>query len=481
MKVASVVGRIFEAPTLAGAYPDLGELPEVVDNLDALRTADLVRLDRELEQAYLFKHVATQEVAYESLPFAIRGRLHTRIGTYLETSDPDGIDGRIDILAHHFWHGDDDEKKRTYLARAADAARASYANAAAVDYLTRLVPLLSGADRVEALLKLGKSQEFTGDWPTAEATAREALELAAELGDDASRGWAEVALAESTRKQGRYDEAAEHLAAARRHFDTAGLDEGVGQVLHLAGTVAAQRGEYGEARERYLESLAIRERLGDTAALGGLYSNLAIVAEYEGDMATARTDNERALALRREVGDRWAIGVSENNLGMIALHDGEFDAARDHFETSMRLNREVGDAWMVAIGHNNLGNATRGLGDLDCGAGALRRGAGGVPRLRRSLGDGVPARGHGHPRRARRRRDGRPRGARSGVEDARRDRRARGPRPSRRSSPRPSPMHARRSARKPRRRRSSEDGRWNPTRSRSSAGGSARAPDPGVR
>ena len=73
-------------------------------------------------------------------------------------------------------------------------------------------------------------------------------------------------------------------------------------MLHLAGTVAAQRGEYGEARERYLESLAIRERLGDTAALGGLYSNLAIVAEYEGDMATARTDNERALALRREVG-----------------------------------------------------------------------------------------------------------------------------------------------------------------------------------
>ena len=129
------------------------------------------------------------------------------------------------------------------LARAADAARASYANAAAVDYLTRLVPLFSGGDRIEALLKLGKAREFTGDWPTAEATALEARDLAAELGDDASRGWAEVALAESTRKQGRYDEAAEHLSAARRHFDTAGLDDGVGQVLHLAGTVAAQRGE----------------------------------------------------------------------------------------------------------------------------------------------------------------------------------------------------------------------------------------------
>ncbi len=234
-----------------------------------------------------------------------------------------------------------------------------------MDYLTRLVPLLDGGERVEALLKLAKAQEFTGDWPTAEATARDALAGATELGDDASRGWAEVALAESTRKQGRFEESGTHLAAARRHFDAVTLDEGVGQVLHLAGTVAAQQGDFSTARERYSESLAIRERLGDTASLGGLYSNLAIVAEYEGDNATSRQHNERALALRREVGDRWAIGVSENNLGMIALHEGDHERARAHFDASMRLNREVGDAWMVAIGHNNLGNATRGLGDLD--------------------------------------------------------------------------------------------------------------------
>jgi class 3 adenylate cyclase/tetratricopeptide (TPR) repeat protein len=365
LKVASVVGRVFEAQVVAGAYPDIGELPEVVDNLDVLRAADLVRLDRELEQAYLFKHVATQEVAYGSIPFATRARLHVLVGTYLEASDPEGIELRLDILAHHFWNGDDDERKRIYLSRAADAARASYANAAAVDYLTRLVPLLSGAQRVEALLKLAKAQEFTGDWPTAEATARDALAEAAELGDGTSRGWAEVALAESTRKQGRFEEAGAHLAAARGHFDTVGLDEGVGQVLHLAGTVAAQQGDYAGARDRYNESLTIRARLGDTASLGGLYSNLAVVAEYEGDNTTARGHNERALALRREVGDRWAIGVSENNLGMIALHEGDYERARAHFEASMRLNREIGDAWMVAIGHNNLGNATRGLGDID--------------------------------------------------------------------------------------------------------------------
>ncbi len=364
VKVASVLGRVFEAPTLAGAYPDLGVLPVVLEHLDALRAVDLVRLDRAEDQAYLFKHVATQEVAYESIPFSTRARLHVRIGRYLESVDPDGVERRLDVLAHHFWNGDDDVRKREYLERAADAARERYANAAAVEYLTRLVSLVDGSDRVAALLKLAKAQEFAGDWPTAEATALEARDLATQLDDAASTGWAEIGLAESTRKQGRFDDAPGHLDRARERFEAAGLDDGIGQVLHLAGTVAAQRGDLGTARERYLESLSIRERLGDTAALGGLYSNLAIVAEYEGDLPTARAHNERALGLRREIGDRWAIGVSENNLGMIALHEEEFARARAHFEASMRLNREVGDAWMVAIGHNNLGNATRGLGDL---------------------------------------------------------------------------------------------------------------------
>ena len=81
---------VFEAPVLPGAYPELGSLDEVIDHLDTLRAADLVNLDRVAEQAYLFKHVATQEVAYESLPFALRTMLHGRVGRWLEAAEPDG-------------------------------------------------------------------------------------------------------------------------------------------------------------------------------------------------------------------------------------------------------------------------------------------------------------------------------------------------------------------------------------------------------
>jgi tetratricopeptide (TPR) repeat protein len=363
LKVASVVGRVFRAPVLPGAYPELGSLEGVVRDLDSLRSLDLVTLDREAEQAYLFKHVVTQEVAYESLPFAVRAMVHARIGRYLEEDAGEGADRILDLLAHHFWHGDDEERKRTYLSRAAAAARAAYANEAAIDYLERLIPLLSGKERAKALVDLGKTLEFVGKWSRAEIVDAEALALAATLGDVVLQGWSETALAEVARRQGRYDEAVERLGRAEALFVAAGASDGAGQVLQQAGTVAAQRGDYDTARARYRESIVIREQLNDKKSLGSVYSNLAIVDEYGGDYVAARAHNEQALALRTEAGDRWGIGVSQNNLGMIALHERELEEARTRLEEALRLQREVGDAWMLAISQNNLGNATRDLGD----------------------------------------------------------------------------------------------------------------------
>ena len=167
------------------------------------------------------------------------------------------------------------------------------------------------------------------------------------------------------RKQGRFDEAFARLDRAAREFRSLGEESGVGNVLKLVGTVAAQRGDYAKAVENYEASLAIRERAGDKASMASLLSNLGIIAEYRGDYERSRAFHERALALRTEIGDRWAIGNSTNCLGMVAVLQKRYAEARDWFQKSMLLNREVGDTWMVAICHNNLGNATRGLGDYE--------------------------------------------------------------------------------------------------------------------
>lgn len=369
LKVASVLGRAFRAQVLPGVYPSLGELDAVSEQLRTLVARDLVGVEREAEQAYAFKHVVTQEVAYDSMPFAFRSMLHERVGAYIEETEADAIDRHLDLLVHHYWHSENLAKKREYLMRAGAAAQAAYANAAAISYFERLVPLVDREGRIEVLLNLVKVLEVTGGWRRAEQVAGDALSIAGELADEHWLAACETALAEVARKQGRYDEAFERLERAASCFESLGEESGVGQVLHLVGTVAAQRGNYAKAVDNYEASLAIRERLGDKASMASLLSNLGIVAEYRGDYERSRGFHERALALRTEIGDRRGIGNSTNCLGMVSVLQKRYAEARDWFQRSMLLNREIGDSWMVAICHNNLGNATRGLGDYQAARG----------------------------------------------------------------------------------------------------------------
>jgi class 3 adenylate cyclase/tetratricopeptide (TPR) repeat protein len=368
LKVASVVGRVFRAPVLPSVYAELGTIDDVRTHLGTLSLLDLVNPDREDDESYLFKHAVTHEVAYESLPFAFRATLHRHVGELIEGHEGEAIEQNLDLLAHHYWLSDDESKKRAYLLRAAEAAQASYANAAAIDYYERLAPLLPEAERINALLELGKVLELVGRWDRARETEAGALALAEALGDDRARAWCEAALAEVARKQARYDEAAEHLGRAGAAFEALGDEPGLGRVLHLEGNLAFQRGAFPEARSSYERSLEIGRRLGDRKMMGNVLSNLGMVAGYEAEYELSQSLNEQALKLRTVIGDRWAIAVSNTNLGMIASQQGQHDVARRRFEEAMRLNREVGDSAMIALSANNLGNAFRGLGDYAAAA-----------------------------------------------------------------------------------------------------------------
>jgi class 3 adenylate cyclase/tetratricopeptide (TPR) repeat protein len=360
LKVASVVGSQFTSQVLEGSYPDLGAADHIGSVLHGLRQVDLVVPDPFDDDTWLFHHSLIREVAYESLPFAMRAELHERVAVHLETTAPD-----LDRLAHHYWHSDNLSKKRTYLSLAGAASQAAYANEAAIGYFERLSGLVEGAARAEVLVKLGRVLELTGEWSRAETVMHEARVDAEAAGDTRVVAGCDAALAEVARKQGRYDDATAFLDRARSGFEAIGDAPGLGQVLHVTGTLAAQRGNYTAARASYRESLTIREALDDRSAVASLLSNLGVVAEYEGDLDACRAFHEQALAVRRGIGDRWAIAVSLTNLGMAAVLQRRYDDAQSLFQEALRLNAEVGDPWMVAISHHNLGNALRGLGRLD--------------------------------------------------------------------------------------------------------------------
>jgi predicted ATPase len=365
IKVASVVGRLFKAMMLWGAYPQLGRAENVKIDLDTLSRLDLTPLDTpEPELAYLFKNIITQEVAYNSMPYATRAMLHDMVGGFIEREYRENLDQFVDLLAHHYEHSENEAKKREYLLKAGETAQADYNNATAINYYEKVLSLLRPNERIQVLLRLGNVLELVGRWDEASETYREAMQLAEQQGNRRDKAWAQTATAELLRKQGQYAEASEWLQKARYTFEEIGNKSGVGQVLKQAGTVASQQGDHELATRLYEQALLTHRQLGNNSELANIFSNLGIVARSQGNQSAANYLHNESLALRRQIGDRRAIAVSLNNLGNLALDGHDFAQARRYLEEALAIQREVGDKAYIANFLNNLGNVARDQGDF---------------------------------------------------------------------------------------------------------------------
>jgi tetratricopeptide (TPR) repeat protein len=362
----------------------------------------------EPELAYLFKHILTQQVAYETLSFATRARLHDQIGQYIENTYRDALDRYTDLLAYHFERSDNQTKKREYLLKAAEAAQADYANAAAITYYQRVLHLLAEEQRVGGLLKLGQVFELVGEWENAEEIDREAERLANQIGDASGYAQAQRALGWLLRKRGEYSAAEERLVRAhegyQRLHDSAGISNilaDIGEIYRLqgkyaearayydeslklaesiaehrlrqkarahalkgAGTVATWQGDYATARKFNEESLAIRRELGDTPGVATLLNNLGIIARFQRDLTGARQMNEESLALFREMGDRWAVGQLLNNQACVASDQAEYAEARLLLQESLTIRRQLGDKAGLALSLNTLADVVLDEGEF---------------------------------------------------------------------------------------------------------------------
>lgn len=360
LKLASIIGRQFIAAWLWGAFPEMGDPNRVKSDLEVLSQLDLSPVDTpEPELSYLFKHIVTQEVAYESLSYATRALLHDQLGQFIEQTFATNPGQYVDLLAFHFERSRNQAKKREYLLKAGEAAQANYANAAAINYYQKVLSLLPPEEKVSVMLKLGQVHETLGNWEEARDLFHEALDFADKLGDRLAQARCQTAMGELFRKKGSYAEGLTWSEQAREGFESAGDQAGVGQVLHIQGSLAAQKGDYETAKSLYQQSLEIRRELDDKPNIASLLSNLGIVARFQGDYPKARSLHEQGLAIRRGLGDRWAIAVSLNNMGNVALDMGELEGARAYLEEAVKLQREVGAKYYIANALNNLGNVVR--------------------------------------------------------------------------------------------------------------------------
>lgn len=368
LKVASVVGHEFSPSWLAGIYPALGD--GLDRPLEELRRAELAVLGHNgNEPAYLFRHVITREVAYESLSTVLRADLHGRVGGFIERTFADDLEPFLDLLAHHYSHSDNRAKQREYLLRAGVAAQAAFANEAAVSFFERLLPLLPDHDRSEVMLRLGQVLRHMGHWDEADTQFRGALRLA---NDRITAARCRLEQGELLRRRG--DPAAgEWLAAARHAFLTAGHAAGAGEAERLLGLVALAQGDYARALASFEDAIRPLSGGGDPNRMSLLLVNLGAVFYTDGDMARALDCFERSLSLAAQTGNRQRIGVAVGNLGAIYHTRGDFCRAHDYYTQKLQCALEIGDRLEMSISLGNLGHIYEDQGEYPRATGCYLR------------------------------------------------------------------------------------------------------------
>ncbi|MEX2048050.1 MAG: AAA family ATPase [Gemmatimonadota bacterium] len=395
---ASIEGRMFHRGSVAELLPE-GLRAGVGGHLMTLVRKEFVRPDRATlpgDDGFRFGHILIRDAAYESIPKRLRGELHERFASWLESRL--GEDTPDEILGYHFEQafryrielGSEDEHARELARRAARllaaAGRRAHArgdDGATRSLLERATQLVPEGDRElpRLLALLGSATYEGGDAPSgleilrraqsaAAATGQRGLELRARMDElailvtadpgqqtDAALDEAEAAIAELTQLDD-----AESLSRAWRavlqvgftRSDFALVGEASRQLLECAREAGIRREEvwavrglaaaltYGPApvqeaidqAERALAEFP-QERAGE--------DHLALLYAFAGRHEDAEQAMERSRRVRMELGQEVDHAGLSLDLTWIALLAGRPERAEPELRAAAEVLEAAGD------------------------------------------------------------------------------------------------------------------------------------------
>jgi class 3 adenylate cyclase/tetratricopeptide (TPR) repeat protein len=364
LKVASVIGRSFKANWLWGVYPQLGVPERVKAQLELLSQMDITPLDKpEPELEYLFRHIITREVAYESLAVATREMLHDQIGQYIERMFPDELERFIDLLAYHYGNSPNAQKQQEYLRKAGEAARRTYANDAAIGYYKQLVQLLAEDEQCEIWLELGRIWRLIGEWDETEKAVRKALKLAEQSEDQDLQAQSEYLFGTLLRYRGQYTEASDWLNKANAKFDKLKDQDGILNAMREIGVLYWVQGNFQDALLWLERSKAVATKNGDKKGICRAVGNMGLVYELLGDSTKALEHHIEGYRIAKESKDYLNMGVISGNMGNVYLMDGRYHRALESYMRCLQIALELGDRQGVSYAVGNVGTVYFSQGD----------------------------------------------------------------------------------------------------------------------
>ncbi|NNJ09498.1 tetratricopeptide repeat protein [Chloroflexales bacterium ZM16-3] len=374
LKVASVIGRVFRASWLWGIYPQIGRPEQVRANLDRLSHLDLTPMEKaEPELEYLFKHMMTQEVAYESLAYATRAMLHEQVGDYIESRFADQFERYLDMLAYHYGRSENQGRQRHYFSLAGQAAQASYANDTALVYYRRLLPLLEPPGQVPVLQRIGEVLQLVGRWAEAEDAFGQAQAIAEAAGDVAAAAHCQNATAELLAARGDYEAALAILDVSIPTWERLGDLAGHYEALRIFGSIMIDTGFYTRGLRSIEHAHEIAVRLDDQTLIARSISAMGVVYMDISDYEMALYCLERSAEMAARLGDWGLLARSRESIGSIYLNQSQLLDALEIFHELLLRAVEIGDRWAVARITHEIGRAHTLYGEVSAGMSCYAR------------------------------------------------------------------------------------------------------------
>jgi class 3 adenylate cyclase/tetratricopeptide (TPR) repeat protein len=359
LQIAAVVGK--DVPfALLRAIADLPDeaLRHGLDRLQAAEFLCETGLYPDLE--YSFKHALTHEVTYAGLLQAWRRAVHTQILSALESLFAGRLEGQVERLAHHAWHGEMWEKATAYMRQAGAKAEARSAQRETVACLEQAIAALRrlpetperSAQEVDirfdlrnALLPLGELEPILDHLRAAEALARA-------LGDQRRLGRIAAYETDCLRLVGNSDRAIESGQRALTIANACG-DFSLRVLANTyLGQVYQSRGDYPRAIALFrsnVEALVgplAQERLG-VLQLPAVHSRTCLVwclAEL-GAFAEGIAVGEAAIRIAESVEHPINLIVACSGIGAVYFRQGDLRRAIPVLERGVEVSRR----WNVPL------------------------------------------------------------------------------------------------------------------------------------
>lgn len=164
LKTASVIGRVFPFDVLAAVYPIEHDRPQLRSALQAFERADLAHLETpDPHLSYLFRHVITQDVAYNSLLFAHRRQLHEGIARWYEEHYEGSLSALYPLLAHHYDRAEVTEKAVEYLEKAGVEALRAFSSQECAQFFTRVQQIAEQHPELADVHRRAEWERYLGD------------------------------------------------------------------------------------------------------------------------------------------------------------------------------------------------------------------------------------------------------------------------------------------------------------------------------